>query len=59
MKFTLTIESDNAAMRKAEHVVSALREVAQRVRDGSDSGRIRDINGNTVGEFELVDDEED
>lgn len=52
--FTATINSlGNSAFgddREAE-VARLLREVAKRVEDGAESGTIKDINGNTVGEF--------
>ena len=58
--FTLSIELGNVAMASAEMVADALRAVADRVTE-KDFGNIRDINGNTVGEwaFEEDDDNED
>ncbi len=56
MKFTLTIESDNAAMVDNTHgeVARILEETARKIREGEYwSGRVRDTNGNTVGSFEL------
>lgn len=60
MKFTIEIELGNDAMRRYSHIKSALRELARgpelgnngpRVGDGSN---IRDVNGNTVGKWEIV-----
>ena len=59
--FTLSIELGNVAMASAEMVSDALRAVADRV-TAQDAGIIRDINGNTVGEWafeENADDDED
>jgi hypothetical protein len=52
-KFTLSIELGNEAMQTGEDVARALREVAKKLDGGDDSGRIRDENGNTVGEWDL------
>lgn len=51
--FTLEIELGNAAMCEAEHVAEALEQIAQRVRGGEDDGRVRDLNGNTVGTWSV------
>jgi len=51
--FTLTIELGNEACQSAQDVASLLETVAQRLRATETMhGRIRDLNGNTVGEFE-------
>lgn len=58
MKFTLEVELGNAAMQTLEDVSSAIHgigldgeTVAARVGEG---GRIRDLNGNTVGKWEVT-----
>ncbi|MCY1283629.1 hypothetical protein D9M68_822480 [compost metagenome] len=58
--FTLQIECGNAAFGDvAEHEVAALlRNVAKRLVGGEMSGKIRDTNGNSVGEYELEEAEE-
>ena len=55
MRFTLKIESDNAAMVDAPQaeVSRILGEVARLVYEGASAGRVRDSNGNTVGSFKL------
>jgi hypothetical protein len=60
MKFTLEIELENDAMRTSTHLAKALRDVGERVRAAmpgviraADNGRIRDINGNTVGSWQV------
>ncbi len=56
MSFTLKIQLGNAAMLNGLHVAEALRRVAatlERTGGLDDSGRIRDFNGNTVGEWDL------
>jgi hypothetical protein len=53
-KFTLSIELGNDAMRKRRDIARALRNVAARLTEGAaDDGKIRDENGNTVGEWHL------
>lgn len=57
MDFKLTINMDNAAFEGggAKELGRILAEVAQRVRrDEELDGKVRDINGNTVGKFEVV-----
>lgn len=51
--FRLALELGNDAMREPEHVADALEQVAERLREGATSGRVRDENGNTVGRWEL------
>ena len=67
MAFDLKIKLGNAAMQTPEDVAGALREVAEWL-DGVgsyeaddeqilwhlDAGRIRDVNGNTVGDWEMT-----
>jgi DUF917 family protein len=55
--FTLKIELGNFAMRHRRHVAKALEDVARRLREhATDEGRIRDVNGNTVGDFAMAGD---
>lgn len=53
--FTLTIETDNAAFTDdaAREVARILRQLAKKLEDGKDSGKVMDLNGNSVGSFEL------
>jgi hypothetical protein len=53
-RFTLTVELGNAAMSTPEDVADALREVADALEAGASSGIVRDVNGNTVGRWELA-----
>lgn len=52
-KFTLSIDLGNEAMQTGEDVATALKAVASKLAHGEDSGRVRDENGNTVGEWDL------
>lgn len=54
MKFTLEIKLGNAEMQEDRDIAAALNDVASRVFMGQTEGAIRDINGNTVGSFELT-----
>jgi hypothetical protein len=60
MRFTLTIDMENAAFvpGRARELRRILREKANDIRliDVGDSGRIRDVNGNTVGEWAVTED---
>jgi hypothetical protein len=52
MKFTLKINLGNAAMMDPADVAAALEETAAKLRDeGFEDGKVRDLNGNTVGEY--------
>lgn len=53
--FKLTFETDNAAFTDDAHgeVGRILREVAKQIERGCSTGRARDGNGNTVGEWSL------
>ncbi len=51
--FTLKIETENAAFAEdgSSEVARILRDVASRLDRGETDGRVRDANGNTVGDF--------
>jgi hypothetical protein len=65
MTFTLKIELGNDAMQTYDDIAAALRKVAARLNSGGNTvidedadlaitgGRIKDVNGNTVGEWSL------
>ena len=57
MTFTLTIELGNDAMQNASDVARALRKLAGKIDlrefDKIDGGKIMDVNGNSVGEWEV------
>lgn len=55
MRFSLTIESENAAMVDATwaEVQTMLRAAAEDVGRGCNSGTLRDSNGNRVGSWSL------
>lgn len=52
-QFTLKIEIGNDAMQNNEDIVQALHSVIAKLESGSQYGNIKDINGNTVGNFSL------
>jgi hypothetical protein len=58
MKFTLEIELGNAAMRTAGDIAGALAKIAGRIdpRDvaAGAGGAVLDVNGNTVGRWEVT-----
>ena len=57
MKFTLIIETGNAQMQSAGEVAESLSVVTRRIMAGDESGKIFDVNGNSIGSFTLsVDD---
>lgn len=51
--FRLYIDTDNDSCKPNHYaeVAKLLRDVARRVEDGQNSGKILDTNGNTVGTF--------
>ena len=57
MKFYVTIELGNEAMKTQEHVAAALEKTATKIRDYEcpphvgEGGRVVDENGNAVGEW--------
>lgn len=59
--FSLEIRLGNAAMRTPEDVADALRRTADRLEGAQECLRaeIRDLNGNVVGSWSYVPDEED
>lgn len=55
--FTLTVEMGNDAMRTPVDLADAVAAVARRVAVGERVGDVRDLNGNTVGNYEFVEGE--
>lgn len=53
--FKLEIEIGNDAMQTTDDVADALRDVLLVLDNGGTYGIIRDLNGNTVGRWELED----
>lgn len=51
-KFQADFKLGNAEFCEPEHVAQALRELADKLEDGQLRGRVFDINGNGVVEFE-------
>lgn len=53
--FKLTIKTDNAAFgdEPGYEVARILRDIAHKVEEGYTSGSVLDVNGNTVGHFDL------
>lgn len=49
--FKLEIRLANDEMHSPVHVAKALEYIAMRLKRGADMGTIKDINGNTVGDF--------
>lgn len=53
-EFILKIEMGNAEMETHQDIVYALMKVIHDLNEGDDIGQIRDINGNKVGHFEII-----
>jgi len=54
--FKLEFDTDNAAFEPIgglDETARILQDVARRISQGETSGRVRDVNGNCVGHFEL------
>lgn len=60
MKFTLNVESDNAALVEGgrEELARMLGDVSADITSGMASGYLRDYNGNSVGYWELETDDQ-
>ena len=55
MRFTLKMDCGNAAFNEPAHEIARLLEVAAaKIREGYTESSLRDINGNTVGEFKII-----
>lgn len=55
MKFTCSIAMDNAAFTEwpEGELVRCLRRVCERIEGGEEYGKVMDINGNSVGKWEI------
>ena len=55
MKTKIQFSTENAAFsdNKEYEIARILRGIAQRIENGIDCGKIIDINGNTIGKFEV------
>ncbi len=58
MKITITIEKGNEAVRTGSDMVTLVNNITLRIYDAvaterDDSGKILDLNGNTVGKWEV------
>lgn len=51
--FVVAIKGGNDAMRDGYDIANALLEVADRVSNGDSNGSIIDVNGSTVGRFDV------
>jgi len=52
-KFTLQIELGNEAMQTPDDIADALQRTASHVQAGYGNGTIRDLNGNSVGSYDI------
>jgi hypothetical protein len=58
VQFNLQIKMTNSEMRTPEALVEALADVARDLVTHRNVGRVLDVNGNTVGRFEVIGDDE-
>ena len=57
--FKIEIETGNAAFEddnRNYELARILRQIAERLENGENAGRVLDINGNKVGSFEIEED---
>ena len=54
--FKLNIDTENSAFEnyKVEELTEILEALIDRINDGQTEGKLRDRNGNTVGDFSLT-----
>ena len=52
---TITFETENAAFEgdKLREIAKMVRQVAEKIEAGRDSGKIMDVNGNSIGTFDV------
>lgn len=55
MEFIARLDMDNAAFedRAATELARILENIARKVKRGDDAGKIMDVNGNSVGSWEV------
>ncbi len=53
MIITIKINTDNAAFEDASEVSRIIDSVAKKIRNGKNYGKCMDINGNSVGTWEI------
>jgi hypothetical protein len=58
MRFKLSISLDDGDNRRPEYIEDYLRRVADCVGAGIGNGPILDVNGNTIGRYEITDDDD-
>ena len=56
--FILNITLGNSAMTNREEIADALHTTAAKVRGGQREGTIMDLNGNTVGNYQFIEEED-
>ncbi len=56
MTFKMEVDMDNAAFeeRPASELGRLLRQAARKIEQGADGGKLMDINGNSVGRWEVT-----
>ena len=54
MKFKLEITLGNAQMNDYEDIINALADVQKKLAEHVPESKIRDINGNTVGKYNII-----
>jgi hypothetical protein len=57
MRATIKIQMDNAAFSDGNHgaeLADILQDLANKVRQGETERRLRDTNGNPVGDFKII-----
>lgn len=51
-KFKIEIKMGNSAMQTSDDIINALKQVIEKMENGSGGGIIQDENGNNVGTFD-------
>ena len=56
MQFTLTmnLDNDDAVQGGPDAIAGYLRDVASHVQAGYGTGNVRDVNGNTIGQYAIT-----
>jgi len=58
VQFTMQVKMTNSEMRTPEDLAGVLADAAEQLSRHRNKGRLLDVNGNVVGQFEVVGDDE-
>lgn len=54
-QLTMSLDNDDAVQGGPDAIAGYLRDVASHVQAGYGNGNVRDVNGNTIGRYDITD----